>query len=152
MRTVQRILLVEDDKDDQEFFINAMNEIDNTSSYDIANNGKEAIDLLKEARLLPTLIFLDINMPLMNGMEFLELMRKDPNMMNIPVVVLSTSAEEKKRAKDLGANAYIRKSSDYKVLRGKLKQMLDLDFIKDSFIARQTFTTEFSGNAGLYGN
>ncbi len=150
MKIAQRILLVEDDKDDQEFFIDAMNEIGNISLYDIANNGKEAIDRLKQSRLLPTLIFLDINMPLMNGMEFLELMRKDPEMKNIPVVILSTSAAQKEQAKNLGANAYIKKSSDYKSVRDKLKQMIDLDFITDSFIARQTFTAELSGHAGLY--
>jgi len=149
MKTSHRILLVEDDKDDQDFFIDAMNDIGSALLYDIVNNGKEAIERLKDSGRLPTLIFMDINMPLMNGMQCLEAMRKNPDTMNIPVVILSTSPAQKEQAQYLGANAYIEKSSNYKTLRCQLEEMINLDFIKDKFIANQTFQNGLAGNTAL---
>lgn len=150
MKPLQRILFVEDDRDDQEAFISIMNDLDEVPPYTIANNGKEAVDLIKRSKDLPRLIFLDINMPRMNGMEFLQEIRKDPATMSIPVVMLSTSSMQKKQAKELGANAYLKKSSNYENVRDQLLRMLNLDFVNDSFTASQTFTMDPSSNAELY--
>ena len=59
MKKSKSNLLVEDDKDDQSFFINALNKIENTTLYDVANNGKEALDKLKKSVVLPDVIFTD---------------------------------------------------------------------------------------------
>ncbi len=150
MKPLQRILLVEDDQDDQDFFITIMNDNDEVPLYTIANNGKEAIEYLKASDQLPTLIFLDINMPLMNGLEFLQTMRKNPETMRIPIVMLSTSSIEKEHAKELGANAYLTKSSNYQSGCDQIKKMMCLDFVKDNFIASQTFTADVPQNSGRY--
>ena len=142
MTPSQRILLVEDDQDDQDFFITILNDSDEVPLYTIANNGKEAIEYLKASDQLPTLIFVDINMPLMNGMEFLQTLRNNQETMNIPVVMLSTSFLEKEQAKELGANAYLKKSSNYKNARDQINKMIRLDFIRDNLIASQTFTAD----------
>ncbi|PZR36423.1 MAG: response regulator [Azospira oryzae] len=137
-----RILLVEDDQDDQDFFITILNDSDEVPLYAIANNGKEAIEYLKASDQLPTLIFVDINMTLMNGMEFLQTLRNNQETMNIPVVMLSTSFLEKEQAKKLGANAYLKKSSHYENARDQINKMIRLDFIRDKLIASQTFTAD----------
>lgn len=74
-----------------------------------AENGQEALDKLKDKWV--DLIFLDINMPVMNGVEFMEQLRSDPRLMNMPVVVVSTegSQERIKRLEELGIRAYLRK-------------------------------------------
>jgi CheY-like chemotaxis protein len=56
MRRSKSILLVEEDKDDQEFFMEALSEIENATLYDVANNGKEALDRLENSVILPDLI------------------------------------------------------------------------------------------------
>eukprot|EP01035_Chromulina_nebulosa_P054372 gene54372-74484_t len=77
MMQSKSILLVEDDKDDQEFFIEAIKDIENVTLYFVANNGKEALDKLRNSKVLPDLIFTDINMPVMNGIECLTAIIED---------------------------------------------------------------------------
>jgi CheY-like chemotaxis protein len=85
MKIAKSILLVEDDKDDQIFFIQALSEIENATLFHIANNGKEALEKLANCTVFPDLIFTDINMPVMNGTEFLSAIMKNPYTQNIPV-------------------------------------------------------------------
>ena len=74
-----------------------------------AENGQQALEYLKTNWV--DLIFLDINMPIMNGVEFMEKLREDPLIKDLPVVVVSTegSQERKERLKELGVKAYLRK-------------------------------------------
>ena len=72
------ILLVDDDIDDQEFFIDALGAIENANLFGVANNGKEALALLANSVPLPDHIFMDFNMPVMNGIECLTENRKKP--------------------------------------------------------------------------
>jgi two-component system chemotaxis response regulator CheY len=74
-----------------------------------AGNGREAIDSLKQNWV--DLVFLDINMPVMNGVEFMEHVRADDTLKHTPVVVVSTegSKERKDRLKALGVSEYLRK-------------------------------------------
>jgi len=71
MKAVKTILVIEDDIDEQQFFIQALNSISNASLYFVANNGKEALEQLNKTTVLPDLIFSDIQMPIMNGIECL---------------------------------------------------------------------------------
>jgi CheY-like chemotaxis protein len=144
MKTAKSILLVEDDQDDQIFFIEALSEIENATLYDVANNGKEALDRLQNQVMLPDLIFMDINMPMMNGIECLTEIIKNPKTTNIPVVMLTTDTGRIELARKSGAKAFIKKPSDGKTLRGQLQQMISLDFIADCHIANQTFQTAVS--------
>jgi CheY-like chemotaxis protein len=139
MKIAKSILLVEDDKDDQIFFIQALSEIENATLFHIANNGKEALEKLANCAVFPDLIFTDINMPVMNGTEFLLAIMKNPYTQNIPVVVLSTATREIEFVRQIGAKAFINKPSDGKTLRDKLEQMIDLDFSVDNLVANQTF-------------
>lgn len=86
-------MLVDDDEDDREFFLQVMEEILPQMSCETASNGKIALDKLNSTVILPDLIFLDLNMPLMNGMQFLEAIRNHKHLNNIPVIILSTSGD-----------------------------------------------------------
>ena len=124
------ILLVEDDSDDQEFFITALSGIKNIDQFEIANNGKEAIEILAAALVPPRLIFMDINMPVMNGIECLSEVLKNPQTRNIPVVMLSTSVVYREQVLKIGAKAFIEKPRDIEKLRGQLERIVNLEFGK----------------------
>ena len=90
------ILLVEDDIVDQKTTERAFKMLKVTNPLEIAQNGLEALDFLEDPdKLLPCLILLDLNMPKMNGIEFLEIIKNDENLRRIPIVVLTTSNNEK---------------------------------------------------------
>jgi CheY-like chemotaxis protein len=87
------ILHVDDDPDDRFLVSDAINSIDPSIRVLEAENGLKALELLKKARIigeLPSLVILDFNMPLMNGMETYKEIRKHPEFSNIPVVLLTT--------------------------------------------------------------
>ncbi|MEJ0055658.1 MAG: response regulator [Bacteroidota bacterium] len=122
MTLPENVLLVEDDKDDQVFFIEALFEIHSTMLCDVVNNGKEAIETLRKSVKLPSLIFMDINMPLMNGIECLSELKQNPRTKNIPVVMLTTSENQSEEAIKLGAKSFIIKPDNSKKLREELSQ------------------------------
>lgn len=116
MRKDIPILLVEDDEIDQMTVSRALKEIHVTNRLDIAGNGEEALALLNDNRnQKPGIILLDLNMPRMNGIEFLSLIKKDEELKKIPVVVLTTSIEEDDKVKsfNLGVAGYMHKPVDY---------------------------------------
>ena len=95
MLKTRPLLLIEDDKVDAMTVKRAMEEIGVIESFVHLSNGEEALDYLQsEVNEKPCLILLDLNMPRMNGIEFLEKARVDPAIRNIPVVVLTTSRED----------------------------------------------------------
>ena len=143
MKKLKSILLVEDDEDDQFFFIEAMSKIENATLYAIAKNGKEALNCLENSSTLPDIIFMDINMQIMNGIECLTLIMKNPLICTIPVVMLTTSSAQKELAHTLGAKAYIKKPWDGKLLYAQIEQMINLDFILDGDIGIRTFQVEY---------
>lgn len=128
MKNIKSILLVEDDKDDQYFFIKALSEMDDVSLFSVANNGQEALDLLRAAETLPALIFMDINMPVMNGVECLSEMVVDPRIRDIPVVILTTSTEQREHVLKLGASAFIKKPYTNEALRNELIHAVNAGF------------------------
>jgi CheY-like chemotaxis protein len=115
MLTPKKILLVEDDHDDRRTFSDAMARIDNSLEIIIAENGAAALDVLHRCNPLPEAIFVDINMPVMNGIECLQQIKKNALWFNIPVFVISTSAATRARDNALlaGAEAYIVKPSRF---------------------------------------
>ena len=122
---LKNIFLVEDDADDQGFFLDALSNIQNATLYGIANNGKEAFDMLLHSDLIPDVIFMDINMPLMNGMECLCAIKKFPRTkQHIPVIMLSTAVEQAQLCQELGAKGYIRKPSDLTLLQTELNRLI----------------------------
>ncbi|MFH1945794.1 MAG: response regulator [Acidobacteriota bacterium] len=117
MSSNKPILLVEDDIVDQMTVKRALKEIHVTNRLIIANNGEEALFYLQnDTYEKPTLVLLDINMPKMNGIEFLKVVKEDDILKKIPVIVLSSSKEDSDRIDsfDLGVAGYMVKPVDYK--------------------------------------
>ena len=84
---------------------------------DTALNGEEGLEYLRDPeREQPGIILLDLNMPRMNGIEFLQVVKKDERLKRIPVVVLTTSVEEQDKAEtfNLGIAGYMIKPVDYR--------------------------------------
>jgi CheY-like chemotaxis protein len=86
-----RILLIDDDKDDQTLFCEAVKIISPDIHCDIAGNGQEGLKVLNNNAQLPQLIFLDINMPIMDGNETLNVIKATPKLKSLPVFIYSTS-------------------------------------------------------------
>lgn len=106
---IHSILLVDDDPDDQYIFNNALKVVDRSILLSIAKDGVYAFEKLQVIK--PDLIFLDINMPRMNGFEFLTKIRTLSPFNQIPVIVYSTSSNitDKIKVKTLGAKDCIEK-------------------------------------------
>ena len=117
MENIKRILLVEDDLDDQFFFCEALNEFHPEINCRIAMNGAEALELVGS---LPPfdVIFLDLNMPKIDGFECLQRLKADPTHKAVPVVVISTSRrkEDMQRSEKLGATLYVSKPPPFEKL------------------------------------
>ena len=116
MRTKRPILLAEDDPVDQETVRRALKEIKVTNRLDVAGNGEEALTHLRnEKNEKPCLILLDLKMPRMDGIEFLKVVRQDEKLKILPVVVLTTSKEERDKVESfcLGVAGYMVKPVDY---------------------------------------
>ena len=125
MSIVKNIFLVDDDTDDQEFFVEAISGLKNISLSGIANNGRKALDLLNNCTLLPDFIFLDFNMPLMNGMECLREIKKLPRTKDIPVFMLSNAFEQADLSRELGAKGFIKKCSEITAFRKELDRVIN---------------------------
>jgi CheY-like chemotaxis protein len=120
--------LIEDDRDDQDTFLQALSELKNVMLVEIVNNGREALEKLKNSRVLPDFIFMDVNMPVMNGMECLTEIDKYPNLREVPVVMLSTSSDQKAEAFKLGAKAFIKKTSNDSDLCHEMELIFNKNF------------------------
>lgn len=117
MRNLKPILLVEDDAVDAMTFERALSDLNIKNEVVHRTNGEEALEYLSgEDKEKPCFIFLDLNMPRMNGIEFLEVVKSDSNLRRIPVVVLTTSDSEKDVVEsfELGVAGYMVKPADYK--------------------------------------
>lgn len=119
-------LLIDDDADDSDLFREALEETDPGITLLCAGNGEEALKRLKELPL-PSLIFLDINMPRMNGWECLKRMKQTPEYKDIPVLMYSTSSHQREIdiAIDLGALSFFTKPHSYSELRKMMKHIVD---------------------------
>lgn len=93
------VLAVDDDSDDLEFFFEAVRKIDDSIIVLKASNGHEALDVLENHILLPDFIFLDINMPMMDGDACLRQIRQNDKLKDLRVVMYSTSNNNKEIAK-----------------------------------------------------
>lgn len=121
-----RILLIDDDTDDQLIFREIVADISPEIECIAAYNGQEGLEKLAGMQPAPAMIFLDLNMPRMSGWECLVRIRKDASTHPIPVVIMTTSDNQadKKRALELGAMAYLTKTADLTSLRQIIRKML----------------------------
>jgi CheY-like chemotaxis protein len=114
--TNKPILLIEDDQVDAMVVRRALKELHVTNRLEHVENGEEALAYLRDSAMeRPCLILLDINMPVMNGIEFLQEVKTDPELKRTPVVALTTSDEQKDKVEsfELGVAGYMRKPVDY---------------------------------------
>lgn len=105
------ILLVEDDVNDQLLIKRAFGKAGLASPIVVAEDGDAAVEHLSGGGAPPALVLLDIKLPRRSGLEVLAWMREQPAMKRLPVVMLTSSAENQdiQRAYDLGANSYLTK-------------------------------------------
>ena len=134
---MNKIFLIDDDEDDQLLFKQAIESINPMLQYDTAINGKIALDKLKSSTSLPDIIFLDLNMPVMNGLEFLIQIKKEDALSQIPVGIFTTSdvLRDRELTKEFGAQFFLTKPNDFQVLRKKLEQVLSADFATNEYIS-----------------
>ena len=83
--------LIDDDADDREAFEVALNSIDPKIEYITAASGEEGLKMMDTSEIIPTYIFLDLNMPKMDGWECLREIKKRPHLKHVPVIILSTA-------------------------------------------------------------
>jgi CheY-like chemotaxis protein len=116
MRGKKPILLVEDDAVDVMTVKRALKEIHITNRLEAVGNGEEALEYLRdEKNEKPCIILLDLNMPRMNGIEFLKIAKQDELLKMIPVVILTTSKEDRDKVESfkLSIAGYMIKPVDY---------------------------------------
>jgi len=132
MNGLKRILLVEDDPKDVELTLTGLDEYNLANEVVVARDGEEALEFLfrrgKYADLPngnPAVMLLDLKLPKVNGFEVLEKVRADENLKMLPVVVLTSSNEERDlvRSYKLGVNAYVTKPVDFHEFVNAVKEL-----------------------------
>ena len=115
MKKIKPILLVEDDAVDAMTVRRAFKDLNLTNPLTHVTNGEEALCYLRDAEPLPCVILLDLNMPRMNGVEFIKAAKADAALKSIPIVVLTTSCDHSDIAQSYNLNVagYIVKPVDY---------------------------------------
>jgi DNA-binding response OmpR family regulator len=129
MRLPERILLIDDDPDDQLFFRDAIQVVQPGLQCEVTSNCNEAFKHL-ELPPPPDFIFMDLNIPIMNGFECLVYLKNQTTYKDIPVIIFTTSKNlnDISKTRQLGAKWFMTKPDDFKVLCKKLRKV----FLKDS--------------------
>src|SRR6201998_4071614 len=129
---MRRILLVEDDPKDVELTLTALEEYNLANEVVVAHDGEEALDYLYcrgnfagRADQNPAVLLLDLKLPKLDGLEVLQQIKSDGNLKTIPVVVLTSSREEKDMVTSyqLGVNAYVVKPVDFHEFVNAIKEL-----------------------------
>ncbi|MDQ3108624.1 MAG: response regulator [Bacteroidota bacterium] len=122
------ILLIDDDVDDQEIFLTAVIQVCGGSVKCIAlSDASEALGKLAIKDIMPDVIFLDLNMPVMNGQQFLVEIKKNKELKDIPVIIFSTTSHSAtiELTKQLGAHDFITKPDNYDELVNILARLIN---------------------------
>ena len=132
MLELKRILLVEDNVNDVELTLSALASINLANSVDVVDDGVEALDYLnyrgrftERPKGCPVVVILDLKLPRVSGLEVLKEIREDPKLEHLPVVILTSSREEKDiiTGYNLGVNAYVVKPVDFKAFVLAVKEL-----------------------------
>lgn len=120
------ILLLEDDTIEVMKFNRVLKKLDLNHKIIEANNGEEALDILKNKAIIPDIIVLDLNMPRLNGTEFLTILKNDEVLKYIPSIILSTSANHKDMMEcyKIGIAGYILKPLKYEDYVDRIQNLL----------------------------
>jgi two-component system, response regulator len=130
---LKKVLLVEDNEDDIELTLLSFKNNRIANEVIVVRDGAEALEYLfgtgkyagRDLSLRPAVVFLDINLPKVSGLEVLKTLRKDPRTKSQPIVMLTSSVEEGDliTSYDLGVNSYIRKPVDLEHFNEAVKQL-----------------------------
>lgn len=125
------ILLVEDNPDDSELMLHALQQWSPSTVVVVARDGVEALELLfgeddSHATTVPRLVILDLMLPKLGGLAVLKAIREHPSTEFVPVVILSSSSEDRDVLESyrLKANSYVRKPSSFSQFTDTLRQMV----------------------------
>ena len=140
------IIIADDDEDDRLFFTDAFDELKINTKVQTCSDGVELMDYLnKEDSILPNVLFLDLNMPMKNGLECLHEIKANKRFDDIVIAIYSTSSSEEHIEETFicGANIYIKKPSDFNELKKTLSYVVTLNWQyhtsglnKDNFLFR----------------
>ena len=122
----QNVLLVEDDADDRDLTIMALNGSNIANHVDIARDGEEALQYFEDqSRPLPVLVLLDLKLPKIMGLDVLKRLRAGERTKLVPIVVLTSSQQESDRYQSYvdGANAYVVKPVEFDVFSEAVKAL-----------------------------
>jgi len=137
-----KIIFTDDDKDDCDFFTEALQQTDIDHKLSVFNDGRQLLDYLEATSEMPHILFLDLNMPFMNGLESLRKIRQIDKYRDLTIAIYSTSASEKDQEDTFvsGANIYIKKPNEFPVLKRVLKEVLEVNWqLHSGAIKRDTF-------------
>lgn len=137
------IILTDDDEDDRMLFREALDDLAIQAKLSLFKHGQELLDYLFQPHVeLPNVIFLDLNMPIKNGMQCLQEIRSNPKLKDVYIAIYSTSssATDIKETFLNGANIYVNKPNCFNKLKETIEKVLNINWQKHtSHLNRDTF-------------
>lgn len=127
MTKTLNILLIEDDAIEVMKFNRVIKTLNYNHKIIEAHNGEEAMEILKIKEIIPDIILLDLNMPKLNGLEFLKILKSDATLKYIPSIILTTSGNQKDLLEcyKTGIAGYVLKPLKYEDYTERIKKLLD---------------------------
>jgi two-component system response regulator len=125
MTALRPIILVEDNPDDERLTIRALRRGNVANEILVAHNGEEALTMVLNANPLPSVVLLDLKLPKVDGLEVLRQIRANERTHLLPVVILTSSSEERDiiDSYNLGANSYVRKPVEIEKFTEAVRQL-----------------------------
>ncbi len=137
--SIKSIILADDDRDDHDFFKDALTEVKSSINLTTVVNGEELLSILKH--YIPDFIFLDLDMPGKNGLECLTEIKNNDVLKNIPVVIFSSTSRPANidTAYEMGADLFFIKPSNYSDLVSSIQAILNLDWTDPAIVKEKYF-------------
>jgi CheY-like chemotaxis protein len=126
----QHVFIADDDEDDRLLFQEVIKELPYLIHLTMARDGEETVKALLSMTPLPDVVFLDLNMPVKNGLECLEELKSDQKLKALPVVIFSTSSfpGNVNKVYDVGAHLYIRKPNDFLTFKRVIQHVFSINW------------------------
>lgn len=124
------IFYTDDDKEDLDFFREATESIDQNIEVVTLGGSSQLLHIIDNPPSHPHILFLDLNMPGLNGFDVLEILRSKDASQYLPIVIFSTSNDEEliRKSRELGANFYVPKSVSFESLRRSIEHAINIDW------------------------
>ncbi len=134
MRNEFTIFYTDDDAEDLEFFMEVTSAIGDHLNLVTQDNGKKLLHDLENPPPNPHIVFLDLNMPGFSGFDVLQQLRSSDDFKKLPIVIFSTSSDERiiAKSRELGASYYVSKPTDFSLLKETIQHTLSINW--DTFI------------------